>query len=465
MILKNVTYLDENFNIATTKYLTVEAGRFADFNDTDATEAKDVTDATEATDIAHSVGAKDTVDITDATASINAIDFTDTQAIDCSGLLIMPAFYNTHAHSPMSLMRGFGENMALDDWLNKKIWPFEAHLNSDSIYWGTLLSMVESIKNGIVSTSDMYYFTSDMVRAYADAKVKGNISRALVNFDQAKFEDMESVAEMKEAFEALNGIEDGRIIIEASIHGEYTSDEATVRSLAEFAKAQNMRMHIHLSETQKEHQECIEKRNVTPCQYFADCGLFDVPTVAAHCVWITKDDMEILKAKNVNVSHNPQSNCKLASGIAPYHDMLEKGINVTLGTDSVASNNSLNFFEAMKLSGLLAKVRSLDPTLVSPKDILYSATRGGAIAQGREDCGIIKTGYRADFIALDLSSPSMNPIHDIANNLVFSADPSDIKMTVCDGEVLYSDGNFVHLDIEKIVTEAKIQTDRILGLL
>lgn len=444
MILKNVTYLDENFNIATTKYLTVKAGRFAEFEDTDSTVVKD---------------AKDDKD------SKNHVDHTYNRVIDCSGLLIMPAFYNTHAHSPMSLMRGFGENMALDDWLNNKIWPFEAHLNSDSIYWGTLLSMAESIKNGIVSTSDMYYFTSDMVRAYADAKVKGNISRALVNFDQSKFEDMDSVAEMKKSFEELNGIEDGRIIIEASIHGEYTSDEATVKSLAEFAKEQNMRMHIHLSETQKEHQDCIEKRGVTPCKYFDDCGLFDVPTVAAHCVWISEEDMDILRDKKVNVSHNPQSNCKLASGIAPYYDMLEKGINVSLGTDSVASNNSLNFFETMKLSGLLAKVRSLDPTLVSPKDILYSATRGGAIAQGREDCGIIKTGYRADFIALDLSSPSMNPVHDITNNLVFSADPSDIKMTVCDGNILYQDGNFDHLDIEEIVRETKIQTDRILGLL
>ena len=444
MILKNVTYLDENFNIATTKYLTVKAGRFAEFEDTDSTVVKD---------------AKDDKD------SKNHVDHTDNRVIDCNGLLIMPAFYNTHAHSPMSLMRGFGENMALDDWLNNKIWPFEAHLNSDSIYWGTLLSMAESIKNGIVSTSDMYYFTSDMVRAYKDAKVKGNISRALVNFDQSKFEDMDSVAEMKKAFEELNGIEDGRIIIEASIHGEYTSDEATVRSLAEFAKEQNMSMHIHLSETQKEHQDCIEKRGVTPCKYFDDCGLFDVPTVAAHCVWISEEDMDILKDKNVNVSHNPQSNCKLASGIAPYHDMLKKGINVTLGTDSVASNNSLNFFETMKLSGLLAKVRALDPTLVSPKDILYSATRGGAIAQGRTDCGIIKTGYRADFIALDLSSPSMNPVHDITNNLVFSADPSDIKITVCDGNILYQDGNFAHLDIKEIVREAKIQTDRILGLL
>lgn len=444
MILKNVTYLDENFNIATTKYLTVKAGRFAEFKDTDAT---------------------DTIDNTNAKDAMDAIDLASAQAIDCSGLLIMPAFYNTHAHSPMSLMRGFGENMALDDWLNKKIWPFEAHLNSDSIYWGTLLSMAESIKNGIVSTSDMYYFTSDMVRAYKDAKVKGNISRALVNFDQSKFEDMDSVAEMKKAFEELNGIEDGRIIIEASIHGEYTSDEATVRSLAEFAKLKNMRMHIHLSETQKEHQDCIEKRGVTPCQYFADCGLFDVPTVAAHCVWISKEDMDILKDKNVNVSHNPQSNCKLASGIAPYYDMLEKGINVTLGTDSVASNNSLNFFETMKFSGLLAKVRALDPTLVSPKDILYSATRGGAIAQGREDCGIIKTGYRADFIALDLSSPSMNPVHNIANNLVFTADPSYIKMTVCDGNILYRNGQFIHLDIEQIIENAKSETDRILGFL
>ena len=149
MILKNATYLDENYNIATTKYLTVKAGRFAEFEDTDSTVIKD---------------AKDDKD------SKNHVDHADNRVIDCSGLLIMPAFYNTHAHSPMSLMRGFGENMALDDWLNKKIWPFEAHLNSDSIYWGTLLSMAESIKNGIVSTSDMYYFTSDMVRIRSQSK-------------------------------------------------------------------------------------------------------------------------------------------------------------------------------------------------------------------------------------------------------------------------------------------------------
>lgn len=446
MILKNVTYLDENFDIATTKYLTVKAGRFEGFCD----------NAADASGAGAGLNA----------AGDNAIKSdADTETIDCSGLLIMPAFYNTHAHSPMSLLRGFGENMALDDWLNKKIWPFEAHLNSDSIYWGALLSMAESIKNGIVSTSDMYYFTSDMVRAYADARVKGNISRALVNFDQTKFEDMESVAEMKEAYEKLNGTEEGRIIIEASIHGEYTSDEATVRSLADFARLNNMRMHIHLSETEKEHRDCIEKRGVTPCKYFADCGLFDVPTVAAHCVWVTEDDMEILREKKVSVSHNPQSNCKLASGIAPYFDMLERGINVVLGTDSVASNNSLNFFETMKLSGLLAKVRALDPTLASPKDILYSATRGGAIAQGREDCGIIKSGYRADFIAVDLSSPCMNPIHDITNNLVYASDPSIIKMTVCDGDVLYRDGHFTHLDVEGIVHNAKKETDRILDIL
>lgn len=446
MILKNVTYLDENFDIATTKYLTVKGGRFAGFGD----NAEDISGAESG------LNAKSDIPITADS---------DTQSIDCNGLLIMPAFYNTHAHSPMSLMRGFGENMALDDWLNKKIWPFEAHLNSDSIYWGSLLSMAESIKNGIVSTSDMYYFTSDMVRAYVDAKVKGNISRALVNFDKTKFEDMESVAEMKKAFNEFNGMDDGRIVIEASIHGEYTSDEPTVRSLAEFAKINNMRMHIHLSETQKEHQDCIEKRGVTPCQYFADCGLLDVPTVAAHCVWVSEEDMDILKEKNVNVSHNPQSNCKLASGIAPYYDMLEKGINVTLGTDSVASNNSLNFFETMKLSGLLAKVRALDPTLVSPKDILYSATRGGAIAQGRDDCGLIKQGFRGDFIAIDLTGPSMNPIHDIANNLVYSADPSDIKMTVCDGDVLYRNGQFMHLDMEEIIAKAETETDRILKLL
>lgn len=463
MLLKNVTYLDENFNLATTKYLNIENGRFADFSD-DAKETAD-SKATMMSPVAdHMEKLEKSANYQSGVNRTTGEFMEGKEQIDCSGLLIMPAFYNSHAHSPMSLMRGYGENMSLNDWLNDKIWPFESHLNSESIYWGTMLSMAESIKNGIVSSTDMYYFTSDMVRAYVDAGVKGNISRALVNFDGIPYGEMDSFREMERAHEQFDGLNDGEIIIEASIHGEYTSDEQTVKGLAEYAKAKNMRMHIHLSETREEHENCITKRKMTPCEYFVHCGLLDAPTTAAHCVWVSDSDIEILKEKKVTVSHNPQSNLKLASGVAPIKKMMDRGVSVAIGTDSVASNNSLNFFEAMKLMGLLAKVSTMDPTVLSPMEILTSATRNGALAQGRDDCGFIKKGFRADFIAVDLKSPSMNPIHEIANNLVYSGDSSLVKMTVCDGEILYKDGEFEKFDIDEVIRNANIETERILKL-
>ncbi len=453
MLLKNVTYLDENFNLATTKYLTIENGRFAEFTDDLKKSGCSLTGP-----MGNPVNYQRAPQIKAAEVK------NEKEQIDCTGLIIMPAFYNSHAHSPMSLMRGYGENMSLNEWLTDKIWPFEAHLNSESIYWGTMLSMAESIRNGIVSSTDMYYFTSDMVRAYLDAGVKGNISRALVNFDGTSYKEMESFKEMESAYRDFNGYDDGKIIIEASIHGEYTSDEQTVRGLAEHAKANNMRMHIHLSETREEHENCKAKRKKTPCEYFAQCGLLDVPTTAAHCVWVTDSDIDILKEKNVIVSHNPQSNLKLASGIAPISRMMDRGVSVAIGTDSVASNNSLNFFEAMKLMGLLAKVSTMDPTVLAPKEILAAATRNGALTQGRDDCGVIKEGFRADFIAVNLNDIAMNPVHEIANNLVYSGDPSIVKMTVCDGEILYRDGEFTKFDIEKVISNANRETERILKL-
>ncbi len=453
MLLKNVTYLDENFKLATTKYLRIEDGRFAEFTD-DLTGSKD--------NLSGLMG--NPVNYQRAPQRQAAKSRSDKEQIDCTDLLIMPGFYNSHAHSPMSLMRGYGENMSLNAWLSDKIWPFEAHLNSDSIYWGTMLSMAESIRNGIVSSTDMYYFTSDMVRAYVDAGVKGNISRALVNFDGTSYTEMESFKEMETAYKDFNGYRDGRIIIEASIHGEYTSDEQTVRGIAEYAGTHGMRMHIHLSETREEHENCVLKRKMTPCEYFAECGLLDVPTTAAHCVWVTDSDIDILREKKATVSHNPQSNLKLASGIAPVYKIMNKGVRVAIGTDSVASNNSLNFFEAMKLTGLIAKISTMDPRVLSPEDILTSATRNGALAQGREDCGAIKEGFRADFIAVNLKDSCMNPIHEITNNLVYSGDPSIIKMTVCDGELLYKDGEFTKFDIDEVIANANRETERILQL-
>ena len=204
---------------------------------------------------------------------------------------------------------------------------------------------------------------------------------------------------------------------------------------------------------------------MTPVQYFAKYGAFDIPTVAAHCVWVEGEDFDILKEKGVTVASNPVSNLKLASGVCNVPELLRRGICVALGTDSVASNNSLNFFEEMKVFALTSKMYYQDPTVVTPQQTLLAATRNGALAQGREDCGLVKEGFRADLIVVDIDQPNMYPVHNMLNNLVYAASGTDICLTMADGKVLYEDGTYPTIDIEKAVSEANAATQRILAAL
>lgn len=378
------------------------------------------------------------------------------------GKLLMTGFINTHAHSPMSLLRGYGENMALQDWLNKRIFPFEDKLTGEAVYWGTMLAMAESIRYGIVSTTDMYYFAEDMIRAIDESGTKNNLSRSVTCFSDADLWDLESASEMKDIYERFDNTSNGRIKVDMSIHAEYTSNPKIVRQMAEYTKEIGANMHVHLSETQAEHEECKQRHGKTPTEYFNSLGLFDTPTTAAHCVWLEPSDYPILKEKGVTVACNPVSNMKLASGICNVPELLSHGINVTLGTDSVASNNNLNFIEEMKFFALASKVGFKDPTAVTPIQALKAATISGAMAQGRSECGLLKVGCKADLVVMDVSGPHMYPVHDMINNLVYSASGSDVIMTVVDGKILYENGDYKTIDIEKTVFEADRMTKVIL---
>ena len=388
------------------------------------------------------------------------------ESYDGKDRILMPGFYNAHAHSPMALMRGYGENLKLQDWLNTRIFPFEAKLTGEAVYWGTMLCMAESLRFGIVSTSDMYYFVDDMARAVADSGCKNNISRSITNFTGEPLAGMESMKELENAVKSLNGAENGRIVMEASLHAEYTSDRATATDLADWAKANGARMHVHVSETKSEHEECKTRHDgMTPVEYLNSCGIFDVPSIAAHCVWIEGEDFDILKEKGVTVATNPCSNLKLASGICNTPEILKRGINLAIGTDSVASNNSLNLLEEIKTLAIIGKVRNGDPTAITPAEALYAATRGGALAQGRMDCGLIKEGFKADLIVMRTDVPNMHPVHDMINNIVYSASGSDIVLTMVDGRTLYKDGVYVTIDIDKTVRMTEEHTNKILAML
>ena len=428
MLFSNIRILDENFEIKDKMYVATEDDRIVYVGD-----------------------------------CMPRGDFGDIR--DGKGKLLMPAFHNAHGHSPMALLRGYAENMKLQDWLFTKVFPFEEKLDSNAVYWGTLLTMAEGMRFGIVSHSDMYYFLDDMVRATDESGMKANISRAITEFGDGDPWETERLKEMKDTYERLDGAADGRVKIDISIHAEYTNSLRAMQAVADYCNQVGAINHIHISETQSEHEECKVKYGKTPVKLMNDIGAFDSKALAAHCVWVEDEDMDILKEKGVSVATNPMSNMKLASGIANVPEMLRRGINVAIGTDSVASNNSLNFFEEMKMFAIAPKIRFNDPTLITPKQTLYAATRAGALAQGREDAGLVKEGFKADLIMIDLEQPNMYPVHDLMNNLVYSASGTDIVMTMSDGRIVYENGEYKTLDIEKTMFEAQAATKVILSKL
>ncbi|WP_027399910.1 amidohydrolase [Anaerovorax odorimutans] len=381
---------------------------------------------------------------------------------DGSGKALMSGFFNSHAHTPMTLMRGYGENMALQEWLEQRIFPFEDKLYGKAVYYGTLLGIAESLKFGIVSTTDMYYFCDDMVKAVIESGVKNNIGRGITNFTDKDIYDLDSFHETKELYNGYNNAENGRIKIDVSLHAEYTSNPKTVKQLAEYMKEIGAGMHVHVSETKFEHEECKKRHGLTPVQYLNSLGLFDTRTTAAHCIWVEDEDVRILADKGVTVASCPVSNMKLASGVCNIPLLLSKGVNVAIGTDSVASNNSLNFIEEIKFFAIANKEKRMNPTLVTPKEAICAATISGAKGQGRNDTGKLAVGLKADLIVLDLMQPNMRPIHNLTNNIVYSASGNDIVMTMVDGKVLYKNGEYTTIDIEKVIFETEKDTNNIL---
>jgi 5-methylthioadenosine/S-adenosylhomocysteine deaminase len=376
---------------------------------------------------------------------------------DGAGKLLMPGFYNAHAHSPMTLMRGYGENLVLQEWLIARIFPFEANIYPEAVYHATLLAMAESFRYGVVSSSDAYFFAEEMARAVLESGAKANVARSLAGFDEDQdMYGMDSFKEAKRVFEEYDGAENGRVRIDMSLHMEETSTERLARQLAEYSAKIGARIQTHVSETQSEHEGCKERHGGrTPVAYFADLGLFDSPATAAHCVWVEREDMAIMNEKGVTVASCPVSNLKLASGVANVPALLDAGVSVAIGTDSVASNNSLNMIEEIKFFALLNKERREDPTLITPRQAIYAATRAGALSQGRDDCGLVKEGFRADLIVLDLSSPGMRPVFDLYNNVAYSASGGDVVLTMVDGKVVYESGEYPTIDVARAIYETE----------
>ena len=384
------------------------------------------------------------------------------QEKDLSGRLLLPGLINCHNHSPMVLLRGVGSDLSLQEWLFGKIMPIEDKLTAQDIKTGNQLALLEMISTGTTSYSDMYFEPQTAVENALACGIKANISRPVQCFNQEEtYAENFRAKESIQLFKDCHGAGDGRVRIDFSIHAEYTCFEHIVGPYSADCKSLGGRMHIHLSETKKEHDECVEKYGKTPAKWFYDLGTFDSPTAAAHCVFVTEEDMALMLEKGVSPIHNPTSNMKLGSGFAPIQRMLDLGLNVTLGTAGAASNNNLNLMEELPLAAVLHNGYHRDPTILKPAQLLAMATRNGARLQGREDTGELAVGKKADLIALDLKKPHLFPNLDPLALTVYSAQGSDVVLTMVDGKILYENGEFLTLDADKILYESKAAVKRL----
>lgn len=367
--------------------------------------------------------------------------------------LLLPGFINTHCHIPMTLLRGLGADLPLMDWLFNAIFPVEQKLTADDIYWGSLAGMAELIRSGVTSFSDMYYQSQAIAQAALETGIKANLALD----ENAALREKGDFFLAKDFYKEYHKANNGQILVDMSIHAEYTTSPEGIRSIVAFGEQSGSVVQLHLSETEKETKECIERHGMTPAAYFDSLGVFNLPAIAAHCVFMTDEDLEILRKRHVSVAHCPISNLKLGSGIADVAKMLKKGINVTIGTDGTASNDNLNMLEDIKYVPLLQKGLHKNPTLLPAPSVLHMATKNGAAAQNRPDTGEIAIGKKADLVVMDFSSIHTKPALDLTAGVVYSSNLNDVLLTMVNGKVLYENGSFKTLDTEKIAYE----TDRI----
>ena len=376
--------------------------------------------------------------------------FVAEQTIDGSGCLCMPGLVNLHTHTPMTFLRSVGADLVLDDWLHKAIFPLERQWDADLIRTANDLGCMEMLRFGTTSFNDMYFYTDVIAQSVRDNGMRALLGHGIVDFDES-CKDMDEGVLMAEKW---NHACNDRIRFSLAPHSEGATTEKLLKKVAQTAKHLDLPIHIHVSETNFDLQGCLTRRGVTPPVYLEQLGILDQPTIAAHCVWFNDADIEIFRKHGVTIAHNPISNLKLASGVAPIAKMLGAGCKVAVGTDGVASNNSLNLWEEIKLMPMLQKGVTLDPTVVSPIQTLAAATVVGAKAMGYDNLGLLKPGYLADLILLDVNTPHMTPATDLESNLIYAAQGSDVRLTMVDGKVLYRDGQYTTLNATDLLARA-----------
>ena len=388
-----------------------------------------------------------------------ALPFEADETIGGEHLVAIPGLVNVHTHAAMTLLRGYADDMALEPWLHEKIWPFERHLQAEDVYQGTLLAICEMLRGGTTCFADMYHFYERGTHAIIESGIRACPGAVLLGFLPEPMRRIQNgIAFARE----YSGAGDGRITPFLAPHSLYTCDRDHWAAMIAGARELNVPLHTHASETRREVADVTARWGATPIQTLYNIGALEGPLLAAHCVYPDGRDMEIMStaisngATNFRVAHNPTSNLKLASGFAPVPEYLKAGITVGVATDSTASNNNLDMWEEMRLSALLHKATSGDPTAVSAQQALLMATREGARCLDLDrDIGTLEAGKKADVVLLDFDKPHLYPRHNVVSHLVYAVNSADVDTVLVDGKVLLHGGKFTQLDAEKICVQAQ----------
>lgn len=375
------------------------------------------------------------------------------RVIDGTDQVLMPGLVNTHTHAAMTLLRGFADDLPLMEWLETKIWPMEAKLTGEDIYWGTMLAIAEMLRSGTTCFADMYFHMDRVARAVEESGMRASLCRGMIGVGP---ENELAISDSRKLVDTWHRQAGERINFRLGPHAPYTCPPEYLKRVNQLADDLGVGLHIHLAETRDELQTIEQLYGKTPTEYLLDCGVLEREVLAAHCVYVNEKDISILFKNRVGIAHNPESNMKLASGVAPLPEMLKAGLAVGLGTDGASSNNNLDLLQEMRSASFLQKVHTMNPTFLPAHQSLEMATVNGARALGLEqEVGCLKPGMKADMILVNLNAPHMLPLYDLAANLVYSAQAADVDTVIIDGRVVMEKRKITSFDEEEVLRQVK----------
>ena len=377
--------------------------------------------------------------------------------IDASGCIVMPGLINTHTHIAMALLRGISDDVPLMEWLNEHIWPVEAHMGYNEILIGAKLGALEMLKGGTTTFVDMYPYEEAVAEASEEAGIRAVVSPCAMDFRMPHFE--EDWRAVQKRFSNSN-----LVSMMIGVHAIYTCSPENMKHAMELSEQLSTGIHIHHSETKDEEKTVRERYNANPTEHLVNVGLIKRPTLAAHCVYMSDEDITAFAENNVSVAYNPQSNMKLASGIAPIAKMLDAGVNVSIGTDGASSNNDLDMWDEMRTASLLQKVNTMNPCVLTAYQVLQMATVNGAKAIGKEgELGILQEGALADIILVDFEKPHLYPHTNLISELVYSCHASDVDTVIVNGEIVVENRKCTTMDETKVCTDAQNTIEKLLN--